>query len=78
MKNQLGNVRKHQKPGLKSWRDREKKKTRISAGFSGKGSYPVKTEMMRGARGKDHKQFEWAVLPRCFLPGLSTVVQSGN
>lgn len=77
MKNQLGNMRKHQKLGLKSWRDVEKM-TRINADFSGKGNYPVKTGIMRGARGKDHKQFEWSVLPRYFLPGLSIVVQNGN
>lgn len=34
--------------------------------------------MTKGDRGKDHRLFEWAVLPRCLLSGLSTVVQSEN
>lgn len=52
-------------------------KSRIDAGFSGKGRNPVKTGMPTGDGGKDRKPFEWVVVARC-LSGLSTLVQSGN
>ena len=69
-------MREDQKPGLKT--GEMGNESRIGAGFSGKGRNPVKTGMTKGDGGKDRKWFEWAVLPRSLLSGLSTVVQSGN